>query len=133
MFSSSLDRRSAVIVHQKDILKKNSPHYRIPNPPSAVALLIPFLPQYYTLLPFSPSTLEYISSLYSISQILGAFCLGKAADVSSNRQRKILENGWLSSSISYSTVFFAVTTHLNPNISMFLICFSRVLVGFPKT
>ncbi|GMH74249.1 hypothetical protein TrST_g14014 [Triparma strigata] len=108
----------------------------------AVSLVIPFLPQYYTLLPFSPSTLEYISSLYNISQILGAFFLSKASDAGVARRREILQNGFLSSSTSYGIIFIVVLlsssnvddvkTKVSPYVLMSLICFSRLLVGFFK-
>jgi hypothetical protein len=54
----------------------------------SVSILIPFLPQFYTLLPFSPSHRELLSSVYNISQIAGGALIGGMSDVGGKKVRR---------------------------------------------
>ena len=122
----------------------------------SVSILVPFLPEFYALLPFTSTSREYLSSVYSISQIVGGLFIGRSIDIGGTRsKRRWLLLSFLGSAISYYCVNLAFwisqadrQTTSSPSseegnvseranfdvqrLAMFIIVASRVMVGLIK-
>ncbi|GMI41205.1 hypothetical protein TrCOL_g9378 [Triparma columacea] len=97
----------------------------------SVSILIPFLPQFYTLLPLSTSHRELLSSVYNLSQIVGGAIVGGMSD--KGGKKYWLLASFLGSFLSYSCVSSVPTVlHRSVNLAMYMMVFSRVLVGLLK-
>ena len=99
-------------------------------------MLVPFLPQFYSLLPFSPTAREHMSSLYSGSQIVGGYVFGAASDAAgkskrtTGRRKLYLLASFAASAASYGSVGLAA--YLGGSLGLWIVVGSRLLVGFFK-
>ena len=90
----------------------------------SVSLVVPLLFQYYKHAGVTnASHRELLSSVFSISQILGGLILGAMADVGVIQRRTILFLSFLGSALAYSLIIFG---------GLHALIFSRVLVGLVK-
>jgi Major Facilitator Superfamily len=90
----------------------------------SVSLVVPLLFQYYKHAGVTNANhREMLSSVFSISQILGGLILGAMADVGVIQRRSILFLSFLGSALAYSLIIFG---------GLYALIFSRVLVGLVK-
>jgi len=90
----------------------------------AVSLVVPLLFQYYQLAGVtSAKQREFLSSIFSVSQIVGGLLFGVLTDAKLMRRKTILLASFGGSAVSYALIVFG---------GLSAILFSRVLVGLVK-
>jgi len=96
----------------------------------SVSLVLPLLQNYYVFADVKPALREFVSSLYSASQIFGGLINGAMNDTGMLSRRGTLLLSFGGSAISYGLI--GTTGSKGVGYAWVRICFSRILVGLVK-